>query len=228
MGEAPRRLPAAPPAPLAGQLGSDPVTSLYRRHRPQTFDEVVGQTTIVRTMSNAVERRQGPPRLPVRRLARDRQDLDREDPRPLAQLRATGPTLRALRRVRVLRRDRQLDLARRDRDGRRLEQLGRRHPRPAREGRLRPGAGRLEGLHPRRGAHALQRGLERVPEDARGAAAEHDLRARHDRGAQGARRRSSTAATASTSSGRRWRRSRPCSSGSPTRRASRPTTARWR
>src|SRR5213592_55276 len=30
------------------------MTSLYRRHRPQTFDEVVGQTAIVRTMRNAV------------------------------------------------------------------------------------------------------------------------------------------------------------------------------
>src|SRR6187399_1052449 len=32
------------------------MTSLYRRHRPQTFDEVVGQTPIVRTMRNAVDR----------------------------------------------------------------------------------------------------------------------------------------------------------------------------
>src|SRR6476620_5592630 len=31
------------------------MTSLYRRHRPQTFDDVVGQTPIVRTMRNAVE-----------------------------------------------------------------------------------------------------------------------------------------------------------------------------
>jgi DNA polymerase III subunit gamma/tau len=31
------------------------MTSLYRRHRPQTFDEVVGQVAIVRTMRNAVE-----------------------------------------------------------------------------------------------------------------------------------------------------------------------------
>jgi DNA polymerase III subunit gamma/tau len=31
------------------------MTSLYRRHRPQSFDEVVGQTHIVRTMKNAVE-----------------------------------------------------------------------------------------------------------------------------------------------------------------------------
>jgi DNA polymerase-3 subunit gamma/tau len=33
-----------------------PMTSLYRRHRPQSFAEVVGQSTIVRTMTNAVER----------------------------------------------------------------------------------------------------------------------------------------------------------------------------
>src|SRR5438034_8410615 len=31
-------------------------TSLYRRHRPQSFDEVVGQTHVVRTLRNAVER----------------------------------------------------------------------------------------------------------------------------------------------------------------------------
>jgi DNA polymerase III subunit gamma/tau len=32
-----------------------PETSLYRRHRPQTFDEVVGQEHVVRTLRNAVE-----------------------------------------------------------------------------------------------------------------------------------------------------------------------------
>src|SRR5947207_12684778 len=31
-------------------------TSLYRRHRPQSFDEVVGQQHVVRTLRNAVER----------------------------------------------------------------------------------------------------------------------------------------------------------------------------
>src|SRR5919108_2908514 len=31
-------------------------TSLYRRHRPQSFDEVVGQEPIVRTLRNAVDR----------------------------------------------------------------------------------------------------------------------------------------------------------------------------
>jgi DNA polymerase-3 subunit gamma/tau len=41
----------------AGRLG--PVTgetSLYRRHRPQAFDQVVGQEHVVRTLANAVER----------------------------------------------------------------------------------------------------------------------------------------------------------------------------
>ena len=32
-----------------------PETSLYRRHRPQTFDDVVGQEHVVRTLRNAVE-----------------------------------------------------------------------------------------------------------------------------------------------------------------------------
>jgi DNA polymerase-3 subunit gamma/tau len=33
-----------------------PAASLYRRHRPQAFDEVVGQEHVVRTLRNAVER----------------------------------------------------------------------------------------------------------------------------------------------------------------------------
>src|SRR5436189_2554874 len=36
-------------------LARPPMLSLYRRHRPRTFDEVVGQEHIVRTLRNAVE-----------------------------------------------------------------------------------------------------------------------------------------------------------------------------
>ena len=117
-------------------------------------------------------------------------------------------------------------LARRDRDGRRLEPLGRRHPRPARAGRLRAGRGPLEGLHPRRGAHAHPRGLERLPEDARGAAAEHRLRPRDDRAAQGDAddRRPLPALRLPAPLARADRRGR--SAGSPTPRRSRSTTAR--
>ena len=97
-----------------------------------------------------------------------------------------GPTVTPCGVCDVVPLDRRRDLARRDRDGRRVEQLRRRHPRPAREGRLRAGLRPPQGLHPRRGAHALDRGVERVPQDARGAAAAHDLRARDDGGEQGA------------------------------------------
>ena len=33
--------------------------SLYRRHRPRTFDEVVGQEHIVRTLRNAIQAQAG-------------------------------------------------------------------------------------------------------------------------------------------------------------------------
>ena len=73
-----------------------------------------------------------------------------------------------------------------------------------------PGGGPAQGLHPRRGAHALLAGVERVPEDARGAAP----RARSSCWRRPRRRRccrpSSTAATASTSCGRASSRSPAC------------------
>src|SRR5213079_1264051 len=43
-----------PPAGPAATIRF-PVLSLYRRHRPKTFDEVVGQEHIVRTLRNAIE-----------------------------------------------------------------------------------------------------------------------------------------------------------------------------
>src|SRR5437588_3303572 len=43
-----------PPAGPAATIRF-PVLSLYRRHRPKTFDEVVGQEHIVRTLKNAIE-----------------------------------------------------------------------------------------------------------------------------------------------------------------------------
>ena len=137
---------------------------------------------------HALERdraRPRPPRLPVRRLAGDRQDLDGEDPRPLAQLRqrADAEPCGECESCVV---DRRRHLDGRDRDGRRLEPLASTTSASCASGSAtRRRAGQLEGLHPRRGPHAHPRGLERVPEDARGAASEHRLRARHDRGSQG-------------------------------------------
>ncbi len=43
-------------APVRGTANIDPpMLSLYRRHRPRTFDEVVGQESVVRTLRNAIE-----------------------------------------------------------------------------------------------------------------------------------------------------------------------------
>ena len=162
-----------------------PMLSLYRRHRPKTFDQVVGQDHIVRTLRNAIE-------------------LDKVHHAYLfVGSRGTGKTSMAKllacalnaeggARVdfdpafRALARDPGRHLARCGGDGRGLQQLGGRHPRAARERRARAHAGREPRVHPRRGAHALALGLERFPQDAGGAAAARGLRARHHRGAQGA------------------------------------------
>ena len=76
------------------------------------------------------------------------------------------------------------DRARRDRDGRRVAPRHRRHPRDPRARRAAAGRGPLQGLHPRRGALAHGRRLERAAEDARGAAAARRVRALHDRSGQ--------------------------------------------
>ncbi|MGI9556790.1 MAG: DNA polymerase III subunit gamma/tau, partial [Solirubrobacterales bacterium] len=55
----PTRAARVLPAPHIHASCSRPLmaeTSLYRRHRPQSFDEVVGQEAVVRTLSNAVQR----------------------------------------------------------------------------------------------------------------------------------------------------------------------------
>ena len=39
----------------AGVCFTRRVAALYRKYRPQTFDEVVGQEAVVRTLTNAIE-----------------------------------------------------------------------------------------------------------------------------------------------------------------------------
>src|SRR5438270_3270894 len=48
-----KRLPAFAPDPRLSWPG--PMLSLYRRHRPRSFEQVVGQEHIVRTLRNAIE-----------------------------------------------------------------------------------------------------------------------------------------------------------------------------
>ena len=105
--------------------------SLYRRHRPRTFADVVGQEHVVRTLRNAIE--QG--KVHHAYLFVGSRGTGKTS---MAKILAAclncvnGPTTDAVRRLRVVRGHRQRDLARRHRDGRGVQQLGRRHPRAAR------------------------------------------------------------------------------------------------
>ena len=75
---------------------------------------------------------------------------------------------------------------RRRRDRRGQPRWRRRRSRAPREGADRAGAGPREGLHHRRGAAALPRGVRRPAEGLRGAAGRRAVRARHHRAAQDA------------------------------------------
>ena len=127
--------PWPPPSRRAASMGRR-MLSLYRRHRPRTFDEVVGQEHIVRTLRNAIELdkvhhaylfvgSRGTGKTSMAKLLAcalnaeggPRADFDPERPGGAG--------------------DHGRHLARRGRDGRRVEQLGRRHPRAARERRAR-------------------------------------------------------------------------------------------
>ena len=73
----------------------------------------------------------------------------------------------------------------RARDGRRLAYRHRRRPPDHRRHPLFAGIGPLQGLHHRRGPHALGEGVQRLPEDAGGAAAAREVHLRHHRDPQG-------------------------------------------
>ena len=114
-----------------------PMLSLYRRHRPRTFDEVVGQEHIVRTLRNAIELdkvhhaylfvgSRGTGKTSMAKLLACALNAEGGAER---RLRPRGPG----RAQAIMHRH----VARRGRDGRRVEQLGRRHPRAARERRAR-------------------------------------------------------------------------------------------
>ncbi len=125
----------------------------------------------------------GRPRLPVQRASWHRQDVDGPDTGQGAQLHRSARR-RAVRRVPLVRGDRPGLLPRRPRARRRLQQRGGGDARP----RLTGGSwdpGAPEGLHRRRGPHALDRGLERAVEDARGTAGPRGLRAGHHRSPEG-------------------------------------------
>ena len=121
--------------------------SLYRKYRPQTFAEIAGQDHVSTTLQNAVRSGTVAHAYVFAGSRGTGKTSHGQDPGQGAQLhgarrRARGHRAHrhALRRVRQLPLDRRLDGTRRDRDGRRLQPRHGRHPRAAREGRIRPDA----------------------------------------------------------------------------------------
>ncbi len=96
-GDVPSTVPVDPDRPG----GPPPRLALYRRYRPATFAEVHGQDHVTEPLRQALRTGRVNHALPVQRAARLRQDLQRADPGPLAELRG-GTDPRPVREVRVL------------------------------------------------------------------------------------------------------------------------------
>ena len=164
---------------------------LARKYRPATFADLIGQDAMVRTISNAFETGRIPQAwilTGVRGVGKTTtaRILARALNYELPDGSVTGPTDRHAGARRALPGDHGKPARRRDRDGRRLAQRRRRRPPDQRRRALRAGIGPLQGLHHRRSAHALRRGVQRAAEDAGGAAAAREIHVRHDRDPQGA------------------------------------------
>ena len=161
-----------------------PYQSLYRRFRPVHLRRGPGPGPCRPRPAQCRPGRSGGPRLPVQRAPGHRQDLHGPDPGQGPQLHRPAGR-RAVRGLPVLCGDHRGHLARCPRARRRLQQRGRRHARPGVPGGPRH-PGPPEGLHRRRGPHALDGGIQRPAEDPGGAARPRRLRAGHHRPAEGA------------------------------------------
>ena len=121
-----------------------------------------------------------PPRLPLHRHPRGRQDDARAHPRQVHQLRRPASTSTAVRRVRRVCRDRRGPVRRSAGGGRGVALEGGRDPRSHGQRPVHAGPGPLQGVPHRRGAHVLGEELQRAAEDAGGAAAAREVPARDD------------------------------------------------
>ena len=66
--------------------GSLLTVALYRKYRPATFAEVVGQEHVTEPLSTALEAGPDQPRVPVLRAARLRKDVVGAHPGPVVEL----------------------------------------------------------------------------------------------------------------------------------------------
>ncbi len=164
---------------------------LARKYRPASFDDLIGQDAMVRTISNAFEAGRIPQAwiltgvrgvgktTTARILARA---LNYELPDGSVQ----RPDHRHAENGRARPGDHGKPAPGRAGDGRRLAQQRRRRAPDQRRHPLRADERALQGLYPRRSAHAVAGRLQRAVEDAGGAAAARQIHLRHHRNPQGA------------------------------------------
>ncbi len=173
-------LPVALPEPVH----ATPYRVLARKYRPTTFDDLIGQEAMVRTLRNAFA---------VGRVAHafmltgvrgvGKTTTARIIARALNCIgagRHRRPDRGPVRRLRQLHRHPRRPPSRRDRDGRRQPHRRRRHARGDRGDPLPPDAGSHQGLRHRRGPYAEPQRLQRAAENAGRTAAARQIRLRHD------------------------------------------------
>ena len=176
-------------------FGADPAPAAYRvlarKYRPTTFDDLIGQEPMVRTLSNAFDLdrihqaymltgvRGVGKTTTARILARA---FNYELP---AQGRSTNPTIHMPElgvHCQAIIESRHVDVIEMDA----ASHTGIDDVREIIENaRYQPGHGAHQGLYHRRSAHALQAGLQRPAEDARRAARACEIHLRHDRDRKG-------------------------------------------
>ena len=207
---------------------------LARKYRPATFADLIGQDAMVRTVSNAFEAGRIPQAwilTGVRGVGKTTtaRILARALNYELPDGSITGADHRHAGARRPLPGDHGKPASRRDRDGRRFAQWRRRRARRS----MTPSATRrcqrpLQGLHPRRSAHAVWRRLQCAAQDTGRAAAARQIRVRHHRNPQGADHRAVALPALRSAPGRCRRCWSSICKGSPARRRSPPSRKRWR